>query len=142
MDPRQFLDVAALLSGDAPSAPDEARYRSAVGRAYYGLYNVVAGKLANLGFSLAFDPSGHTKACRYLTQTGIAQAVQVGKTLDSLREERNKADYIMHAAGFTQALAQSACRRAQAALESFTTLDFGALKKAVEEYLKKIGERP
>jgi uncharacterized protein (UPF0332 family) len=140
MDPRQFLEVAAFLTGEATAAPEEARYRSAVGRSYYGLYNVITAELAALGFSLKFDPSSHTKAYRYLTQTKVAHALEAGKILDSLREERNKADYNMGGGGFTQAQAQSANKRARAALESFAKVDRQALKKAIEEYRRMVGE--
>jgi len=140
MDPRDFLDVALLLSGEAKDAPGEAKYRSAVGRAYYALHNVVTQVLAEIGFNLRRDPSGHAKASRYLVNSKLPDAIQVGKILESLRDERNEADYNMTAPGFEQRAAVSACLRAKTAVDALARVNLQDLKSAITEYLRQIGE--
>lgn len=140
MDPRDFLDVALLLCGQAKDAPGEAKHRSAVGRAYYSLHNVVTQVLAELGFNLRRDPSEHTKTSRYLVNSGLPAARQVGKFLESLRDERNEADYNMTAPGFDQRLAVFACLRAKTAMDTLAGVNPQDLKSGITAYLRQIGE--
>lgn len=94
MNPRDFLTVADRLK----SSTSEAERRTAVGRAYYALYNVLYEALRSQNVPL---PQGqqahqaHRAVVHYLTRCPNRSASGVGMTLNGLRQERNAADYDM-----------------------------------------------
>ncbi|MBI4574038.1 MAG: hypothetical protein HY713_12245 [candidate division NC10 bacterium] len=96
--------------------------------------------LAEIGFNLRRDPSGHTKTSRYLVISRLPHALQVGKLLESLRDERNEADYNMTAPGFDQHAAVSACLRAKTAVDTLARVNLQDLRTGITAYLRQIGE--
>ena len=73
-----------------PAAP-----RTIVGRAYYGLFNLLAAFLRNY-ISIRDDASGHKDVADALKQCTDNQIYEMGSFLEDLRAARNKADYKMH----------------------------------------------
>ncbi len=142
MDPLAFLDVAALLTGQQANPSEEARSRSAIGRAYYALYNVVIYEFFKLGINLRRDPQAHTRAYRYLLNSGIPEAKGAGKVLDDLREDRNDADYEMRAGGFDLRRASLAEAKARQALQLLSQVDKQALAVKVLDYRKNVERLP
>jgi hypothetical protein len=97
MDPRAFLDVAfALAHKDAPSAGE---LRTAVSRAYYGLYNTAVDFLDKCRVSVVDNQSGHRVVPGALRACGDVKLREAAATLDDLRNARWQADYMMTAAG-------------------------------------------
>jgi hypothetical protein len=96
MDPRVFLNVAfALAHKDAPSDGD---LRTAVGRAYYGLYNTAVDFLGKCKVSIVDNQAGHRVVPEALRACGDVPLRDVAAALDMLRTARWEADYVMTAA--------------------------------------------
>jgi uncharacterized protein (UPF0332 family) len=95
MDPTEFIDAASeFLSSDR-----EAYLRSAVSRAYYGAFHVVRALVVDLGVQVPrHDVHDKLRWCLKESHEPIAQ--EVARRLNSLRVERNKADYDLAAATF------------------------------------------
>lgn len=70
-----------------------------IGRAYYGLFNILAEYLRNY-VTIRNDASGHKDVVDALKQCGDPQIYAIGSFLEDLRDARNKADYKMHLAAF------------------------------------------
>lgn len=72
----------------------EAERRTAVGRSYYGLYNILKSRLATAG---VFQGKGsdHERLVRYLHQNENPALQKVCEKLKKLRTLRNRADYEM-----------------------------------------------
>jgi len=81
-DPRLFTDIARNLAGQQP--PEEGRFRTAVGRAYYSLFLIAR---ENLRIRVREDV--HSAVIRSLR----AQNRRLGDQLDQLRHYRVVADY-------------------------------------------------
>jgi hypothetical protein len=90
VDPADFLSVAARFR----SSLLEAERRTAVGRSYYGLYNILAGQPSTAGV-LQGKGSDHERLIRHLHQNGDPALQKVCEKLKKLRTLRNRADYEM-----------------------------------------------
>jgi hypothetical protein len=89
MDPREFHRLAVRLStGSTP-----AEFRSAIGRAYYSLFNLGAQHLRSMGFSIGKGAAAHGEVRRCLMNSGDPLVSEVGSDLDDLHSRRNRADY-------------------------------------------------
>ena len=94
MDCADFLTVALNLY---PST-SEAERRTAVGRSYYALYNLLHEELLKLGVPLQRKPEDHGDLVYYLTRCPpLGPAATIGQALNDLRRDRNTADYEMNA---------------------------------------------
>jgi uncharacterized protein (UPF0332 family) len=100
MDGRDLIAVAAHLTQNAALGKAEARYRSAISRAYYGAFHLVAQFLAEHHRAVRENHTGHQEAYLALFGTGIVEAVQAARVLRDLRSQRNAADYRLSAKGF------------------------------------------
>lgn len=95
----EFLGLAVQLSGQNISAgsipTSEARYRTAISRAYYAAHHAAQKELLRLkpGFKPSRKPSIHQAVIREFKSGPTKNWVNVGDTLDTLRKSRNKADY-------------------------------------------------
>jgi hypothetical protein len=87
--PTDFLDIANRFH----NAPTEAERRTAIGRAYYSLYNLLIDFLATSGIPLPGGGDNHAAVVYYLTRSGDAAADTIGQALKTLRWQRNQADY-------------------------------------------------
>jgi uncharacterized protein (UPF0332 family) len=87
MDGHAFIALAGKL------AAEEATYRTAVSRAYYGAFHVARSFLVELGFEPLSNANVHAFARHYLNGSGIAQACLAAGELGDLQTARNRADY-------------------------------------------------
>jgi uncharacterized protein (UPF0332 family) len=92
MNPAQFCDVAGFLLAAKPT--ESAAIRSAVSRAYYALYHVVARRLVEAGIQLPTKkPECHELVYRILSGARADELKKVALSLNDLRHQRNRADY-------------------------------------------------
>lgn len=89
MKPVDFIVVAKILA----AGPDEAHWRSAVSRAYYGAFHAALQLLASYGITFPKASSAHEKVAQCLQNSGDEELAEAGRRVASLREKRNIADY-------------------------------------------------
>jgi uncharacterized protein (UPF0332 family) len=87
-----FIALASRLLLSNIGDP-EARYRSAVSRAYYGAYHLAIEFLSGIGFRVPGNSECHEQAYRALFNSGNADAAEAARLLNDLRAARNEADY-------------------------------------------------
>jgi hypothetical protein len=135
-----FIALAGKLAANANS--DEAAFRSAVSRAYYGAYHIAISLLEELGFPLPANANGHLFAQRTLVGSGHQAGRQAGYLLGDLHADRIKADYKLENRGVgTERFAKLRVEAAvaiQSALSSCRSEPGrGELRIAVAAYLHK-----
>jgi uncharacterized protein (UPF0332 family) len=91
MDGRDFIALAGRLA--AMPAADEAMYRTAVSRAYYGAFHVARSFLIELGFAPPANANVHSFVRHYLNGSGDRDACRAASLLSQLQSARNRADY-------------------------------------------------
>ena len=91
MDPDDFISLAGKLAATANS--DEAVYRTAVSRAYYGAFHLAASLLGELGFSAPRTANAHVFVQHHLNGSGQSSACIAASLLSDLHAARNRADY-------------------------------------------------
>ena len=89
MNPRDFLTLATALA----AGTTEAAWRSAVSRAYYAAFHAARQLLRDLGFRVPRGDQAHAYLWMRLSNCGGASLQRAGQLLNSLRTERNRADY-------------------------------------------------
>jgi uncharacterized protein (UPF0332 family) len=89
MIPNDFVDLAARLS----NGDNEAEFRTSVSRAYYGTFHAAVQILIEAGISLPVGPESHHKVRLCLLECGQPAGLQAGSQLQTLRKQRNIADY-------------------------------------------------
>lgn len=105
MDPVDFISLAGRLA--AATNAEEAVYRTAVSRAYYGAFHVAASFLAELGFSAPRMANVHVFVQHYLNGSGHPSACTAASLLSDLHAARNRADYqLSHFRSGSQAVAK------------------------------------
>ena len=118
---KSFLPLAGHLVANTALGDPEARFRTAVSRAYYGAYHVAV-EVLGLGLRVPKNFAGHEIVCRELRQTNHPSAGLAADLIGDLRTERNKADYDLAEAKFkTQSnakLSVETAHEAVAALEA------------------------
>jgi len=128
---------------------NEAEWRSAVSRAYYGAFHAARGLMRDLGFVVPRADRAHAYLWLRLSNGGEAEVVRAGADLNSLRSDRNRADYdvdrtINHADALVQV--QTARRIMQvldlAKLEPTRTLIAEAMKIYERDVLKDVTWHP
>jgi uncharacterized protein (UPF0332 family) len=92
MNSRDFLTLAQTLLGDR----SEAAWRSAVSRAYYAAFHTARELLEALGFSVPHGERAHGYLWLRLSNCGDPQVQNTGAALNTLRQDRNRADYDLH----------------------------------------------
>lgn len=97
-----YLDV----SDDLMRHGSEAHFRSAVSRAYYGVFGEIRVVLEGQGVRLPKDRI-HTSVGQWLLSRPVRPVAQIGLDLGRLRRERNRADYDP-TGGFNRARAEKA----------------------------------
>ncbi|HEV3003397.1 MAG TPA: hypothetical protein VGX78_03005 [Pirellulales bacterium] len=73
--------------------PTEGEWRSAVSRAYYGVFHLARQLLRDLGFVVPRADQTHAYLWLRLSNCGHPQVRLAGSDLNTLRRERNRADY-------------------------------------------------
>ena len=89
MNSRHFLILAQKLLND----PDEAAWRSAVSRGYYAAFHAARELLHDLGFAVPRAERAHAYLWLRLSNCGAPPVKKSGAALNTLRQDRNGADY-------------------------------------------------
>jgi len=92
MNPQDFLGLARTLATDTT----EAAWRSAVSRAYYAAFHVARDWFSALGFTVPHGDQAHRYLTLRLSNCGDPKVEGAGRELDTLRRDRNRADYDLH----------------------------------------------
>jgi uncharacterized protein (UPF0332 family) len=121
MNPAEFCDIAGFLLAAKPT--ERASVRSAVSRAYYALYHVVAQRLVAAGILLPVKrPECHELVYRILSAC-TDELKTIALTLHDLRHERNRADYDMEDALIESAAkAKTTLEKTRTRISRFSTL--------------------
>lgn len=127
MDPRDFFPIAERMCSSAI----EAERRTSIGRAYYGLFNVLLSALSDRGVIFRETPDDHQTLISYLLKGGNREAASVGAVLKDLRQERNSADYRLKEVCRTKS-AQFIYQKATRALRQFESLSAGDMAVLVQ----------
>lgn len=101
MQGSDFLKVAIRLSG----AVTEADWRSSVSRAYYGAFHEAHALVNECGVTLPKTAEAHDKLQWCLQHTPDSALARAAEKLNSLRAERNAADYDLEGLKFSRRLA-------------------------------------
>lgn len=109
MNGEQFLTLAAELASGAT----ESHYRRAVSRAYYGAFHIARRLLEDVGVHLPKGEQVHAKATYCLQDCGEANAGEAADDLETLRNERNRADYDLDRTVYQQRVAEAQVKKAQ-----------------------------
>ena len=90
MRPHDFWRLAERLT---VSEKNPEGFRGAISRAYYAAFLTAVDFLAAMNISLLGGSGVHAELLNILGNTGDATLLIARNSLDTLREERNKADY-------------------------------------------------
>ena len=86
--------AGCLYNGNLKQASEEARFRSAISRAYYAAYCSARNYIrTNAKRPLARDWDGHRAVSEWFRCQQDPESQQIGQDLLNLLESRNKADY-------------------------------------------------
>lgn len=107
MTGRDFLPIAQQLAAGS----SEPLWRTAIGRAYYAAFHVARELPIDLGFTVPREERAHKYVIFRLSNAGDSTVEQAGRSLDSLRDFRNLADYDLRRA-LSAAMAQVRVRLA------------------------------
>ena len=129
MDPLDFLRVANILQ----NSPGEAEIRTAVGRAYYAVFNHRKIYLAENGIVLPAN-NQHYKLPKYIRNSGVEEAKIVGQKLADLRDDRVDADYKMDLGGFNAETRDTLVGKARQAVADFQACCGPDLINGVKKY--------
>ncbi len=100
MTGNELILLAGKLAANPALGDAEARFRSAVSRAYYGAYHLARVFVASLGGVIPKNATGHFELSRILWDSRQEFAQDVASRLDDLRRERNRADYDLDSSSF------------------------------------------
>lgn len=143
IDGNHFIQLGGKLA--AAAEPDEVACRTAVSRAYYGVFHLALAFLSDLGIVIPANANAHAAVQRYLIGCGHPDAQHAGTILADLHSDRIKADYRLDDPRFERvafsrlkvALAHDA-RSALAACGQEHAK--AAIKAGIEESKRRIGE--
>jgi uncharacterized protein (UPF0332 family) len=93
MKAEQFIQLAGTLVVNPGFGDAAARNRTAVSRAYYGVFHRAVELLLDFGVTVPENPTGHQVAYLSLLNSAVPRAVEAAKLLHDLRRERIHADY-------------------------------------------------
>jgi uncharacterized protein (UPF0332 family) len=102
MNPEDFISLAGWLAANTAVANAEARFRTAVSRAYYGAFLTSVDVLAQLGVVVPANHRGHEVAVKKLLGSGHRRAVLASRFIGELRSRRNDADYNLKTVKYRQ----------------------------------------
>lgn len=131
MNSRDFLTLAQRLLADS----SEAGWRSAVSRAYYAAFHCARELLENLGFTVPRGDRAHGYLWLRLSNCGDPQLQNAGGALNTLRQDRNRADYDLHRP-LTQANAVRCVRAAEQIILLLDTAVTGSTRTLITDTMK------
>lgn len=132
MNPLNFMVLAKKMQ----AASEESERRTAINRAYYAVYNHLAGFFRKNDLPVPRNVSGHTRVVDYLSNSNINNAGTIASYVRDLRQERNDADYEMEQTRFGVNTSQLIVMKAEMTLEEFDNLAIHSLIKNVRKYCK------
>ena len=137
MDPLDFLRVADTLSNSA----EEAEIRTAVGRAYYAVFNYIRSYLAANNLRLS-NHQIHDKLPKCIMNSGINDIQHVAQKLEELRHDRIEADYEMHSHDWNPDTCTLIVDKARETVNNFQAYESPELVSGARNYLVNVcGER-
>ena len=90
---QQFIQLAGALVANTGFGDASARNRTAISRAYYGVFHSAVELLTVFAVHVPQNHTGHQVAYQKLFQSGVQPAREAARLLNDLRGERNRADY-------------------------------------------------
>lgn len=137
MNPEEFIAVARVLA----TGPNQAHWRSAVSRAYYGAFHVAIRLLGALGVSFSKSASAHEKVAFCLRTANDAVLTEAARKLSTLREIRNTADYRLDDRSIDSTrFAIVQVRRAEEILAAIASLEQNphGVRKTIRDYARSV----
>jgi hypothetical protein len=141
MNPDEFLHLAIRLA----SSGGEAEWRSAISRAYYGLFHVARLLVKGCGVRCPASGEVHDKVTKCLQNSGDPKLANAGNQLGSFRTFRNHADYQLDDARFKDGrLVQLQIGVAQSLHQvlSAARADTSSIRPKIRKYAKEILRMP
>lgn len=126
MEGRDFISFGERLQ----TSSDDAERRTAISRAYYGLFHVVRQGLSRRGVPFHEHADDHKLIVTYLNQ-GTGRTKQIGLALARLRDMRNEADYVLTLL-ITSKKAKDACSLASSHAGAFESLSEPEIQGAIQ----------
>lgn len=115
-----FVELAGNLAANSAFGGSEARFRTAVSRAYYGAFHCAVGVLNELGVRVPQNHTGHVEAYRKLRHCPVSFAMDAASLLDGLRSDRIEADYDLNRLRFSKQINAQLC--VESALDAIRNL--------------------
>ena len=113
-DPASWLQVASKLMGGGVDAPEQARFRTVLNRAYYAALLVLCARIEEVqGEGTVPTVMTHSAVRRALANTRNRHLLKVKQRLDTLCDDRESADYELGHKDFAQQHAEAAIERAR-----------------------------
>jgi uncharacterized protein (UPF0332 family) len=89
----EYLTLAQVLTGKATVSSPEAKFRSAISRAYYGAFCSTRNYLIKQGHEIPKTGEAHKVVREIFMNKKDLLSKQIESNLDRLRKDRNDADY-------------------------------------------------
>ncbi len=115
-DPQHFLSLATNLIGDT-NYNEEARYRTAISRAYYAAHLVSRKRLESKGYTFSIS----TKIHKNVIDSMKKENFHIGDMLFQLHKKRKDADYELNKT-ITNYLTNYSKNLAQAVIQGASTI--------------------
>ena len=136
MEPLDFLKTARKLN----KTDYEADQRSAVSRAYYGVFNYVKKRLKGGGITYGKTGTVHRDIEKDLRNCGLPDFDIIGNQFGDLLTDRTQADYDMNDHRFIPPrLAALAIAKAQSIIDEFQKPRLSDIAKGIQAYRKNVG---
>ncbi len=137
MEGIEFLKVAEKFK----ASNDEDERRTSVSRSYYAIFNQIKTHFHRHKIRIPDNYEAHGKIYKYLHNCGIGEIEQHAKSFQSLRKDRNQADYEMDNSRFNKNTCNLIFAKAQLIIGVFNkqlnNVDFFG---AIQEYKNKTGD--
>ena len=137
MDPLDFLKIAS----DLQCSSEEAGVRTAVGRAYYAIFNYVRAYLAENNINLP-NHGIHQNLYLCVKNSGVNGARDVGQTIDELRADRQEVDYEMESTRWREKTCELLVLKAGLAIEEFQKCEGQVFISGARDYLVNVKKVP
>ena len=139
MDPARFLSLAKLLKGGTCELES---CRTSISRAYYAVFNIGVSAFDAIGIPLPKTADAHGRMAACLDNSKDHDFRTTGSRLQSLREQRNAADYDLNALDSeNKKTAEFSCREADELIVEFKTLETKTCKPAIITNMKQYATR-
>jgi uncharacterized protein (UPF0332 family) len=137
MDPLDFFATANRLK----ISQQEADIRTAIGRAYYAVFNYIRSYLASNNITLKHN-FAHRDLQTSIRNSGINEARELAQKIQELYDERRNADYEMGMTGWNTKDCNLLVFKAQMVIRSFQNHEGPDLISGVKSYLRNTLGRP